>query len=245
MREKQRIAIITGASRGIGKAIATELTNQGCFIIGTAFSEQGVKQIEDECKAGRINGRAYQLDISSADSIKQFLEDLEGQWPAILINNAGITNDNLLLRMKEEEWCDVVNTNLNSLYYLCKACLRPMMKARYGRIINISSVVGLSGNGGQSNYAAAKAGMLGFTRSLAQEVASRQITVNAVAPGFIETDMVAELSAEYQENIISQIPLQRLGRAKEVAALVAFLASDEATYITGETINISGGLYMG
>ncbi len=236
-----RVAIVTGASRGIGKAIAEELVNSGHFVVGTATSEGGAAGISENLS----NGRGEVLDVSSEESISAFfdaIKDLDA--PTILVNNAGITRDNIALRMKEDEWQDVMNTNLNSVYRVAKGCLRGMTKARWGRIINISSVVGSMGNPGQSNYAAAKAGMEGYSRALAAELGSRNITVNAIAPGFIQTDMTDELPEDQQAALLTRVPLGRLGDAAEVASLVAYLASDAAGYITGETIHINGGMYM-
>jgi 3-oxoacyl-[acyl-carrier protein] reductase len=236
-----RVAIVTGASRGIGKAIAEALVEAGHFVIGTATSEAGAAGISDNLN----NGRGEVLDVSDVASIEAFfgnIADLDA--PTILVNNAGITKDNIALRMKGDEWQDVINTNLNSVYHVAKGCLRGMTKARWGRIINISSVVGSMGNPGQSNYAAAKAGMEGYSRALAAELGSRNITVNAIAPGFIQTDMTEELAEEQQAALLTRVPVGRLGEASEVAALVSFLASDVAGYITGETIHINGGMYM-
>lgn len=243
---ENRVALVTGASRGIGSAIARVLGGCGATVIGTATSEAGTRKIEQMFRENRIKGTAGVLDVSSAQSVEAFFKRLaeENMNPAILVNNAGITRDNLMLRMKDEEWLDVIETNLNSVFRVTRQCLKGMVKARYGRIINISSVVGLSGNPGQVNYSAAKAGMLGFTKSLAREVGSRGITVNAVAPGFIVTDMTGELSEEHRSAMNKQMALGRFGEAVEVAETVAFLASDSAGYITGETINVNGGLYM-
>lgn len=241
------VALVTGASRGIGKGIATALGKEGATVIGTATSETGVNSIQEHFKKEGINGAAFVLDVSDPESVKALGEAMkaEGLSPVILVNNAGITRDNLLLRMKDEEWDDVINTNLNSVYRLTKLCLRDMTKARRGRIINITSVVGFSGNPGQCNYSAAKAGMIGFTRSLAREIGARGITVNAIAPGFIETDMTDALSEEQQQAILSQIALNRLGQIDEIANAVIFLASAGAAYITGQTLHVNGGMYMG
>ena len=241
-----RIALITGASRGIGKAIASSLGQSGALVIGTATSESGVEKIRKDLKDKNIKGLAHVLDVSNMDSVNVLFDFLtsEGLSPGILVNNAGITRDNLFLRMKEEEWEDVINTNLNSIYRVTKACIKDMMKARFGRIINITSVVALSGNAGQVNYTAAKAGIIGFTRSLAKEIGTRGITVNAIAPGFIMTDMTDGLTEEQKSDMTKQIALGRLGDVAEVADTVTFLASDAAGYITGETINVNGGLYM-
>jgi 3-oxoacyl-[acyl-carrier protein] reductase len=239
-------ALVTGASRGIGKAIARTLGQAGAFVIGTATSETGVESIKKMLGESGCEGKGYVLNVSQPESVEVFAEDMknDGYKPTILVNNAGITRDNLLMRMKEDEWNDVVNTNLNSVYRISKLCLRAMMKARQGRIINLSSVVALSGNAGQSNYAATKAGIIGFTRALAKEVGSRNITVNAVAPGFIATDMTDALSEEQKNALAEQIALGRLGNVDEVAATVLFLASPAAAYISGETINVNGGMYM-
>lgn len=239
-------ALVTGASRGIGKAIAMELGRRGATVLGTATSEAGVEALQSGFAANNIQGRGYVLNVADPESVARLGEQLQadGYTPTILINNAGITRDNLLMRMQDAEWNDVIDTNLSSVYRLCKLCIRGMMKARGGRIINITSVVALSGNPGQSNYAAAKAGMIGFTRALAREVGSRGITVNAVAPGFIETDMTRELGEDQRQALLGQIALGRLGQGEEIAATVAFLASPAAAYITGETVNVNGGMYM-
>lgn len=236
-----RVAIVTGASRGIGKAIAHSLAEAGHFVVGTATTPEGAAAISTELS----KGRGEVLNVSDGESIDSFfaaISDLDA--PTILVNNAGITKDNIALRMKAAEWEDVINTNLNSVYRVAKGCLRGMTKARWGRIINISSVVGSMGNPGQSNYAAAKAGMEGYGRALAAELGSRNITVNSIAPGFINTDMTSELSEEQRAALLTRVPLGRLGEASEVASLVTFLASDLAGYITGETIHINGGMYM-
>ena len=240
------IALVTGASRGIGKAIAEQLGKQGMTVIGTATSEGGADAISAYMKEVGISGQGMMLDVSDDASVESVIEKITSEYGAItvLVNNAGITRDNLLMRMKTDEWDAVINTNLTSLYRVVKACLRPMMKAKTGRIINIASVVGSSGNAGQTNYSAAKAGMVGFTKSLAQEVGSRGISVNAVAPGFIDTDMTKELPDAQKEALLSAIPMARLGQAHEIAATVEFLASDAAAYITGETIHVNGGMYM-
>lgn len=241
-----QVALVSGASRGIGRAIAAALGRRECNVIGTATSPAGVDAIQREFAQLGMTGKAHVLDVSSSESVQRlgdFLES-EGLVPVILVNNAGITRDNLLLRMRDEEWDAVINTNLGSVYRLTKLCLRGMLKAKYGRIINITSVVALSGNAGQANYAAAKAGIIGFTRSLAREVGSRGITVNAVAPGFITTDMTEALGEAQMQHVASQITLGRLGTPEEVAEVVAFLASPYASYITGETVNVNGGMYM-
>jgi len=242
----KQVALVTGASRGIGKAILHALGAEGFTVIGTATSQDGASAIQEGLNIAGYAGKALVLDVTQDESIKSLLGNIKQEFnaPTILVNNVGITKDNLLMRMKNDEWNDVINTNLSSMYRLCKACLRDMMKAKTGRIVNISSVVGSSGNAGQTNYAAAKAGILGFTKSLAQEVGSRGITVNAIAPGFIETDMTNELNEEQQNALLSKIPLGRMGNVKDIAEAVKFLVSDNAGYITGETIHINGGLYM-
>lgn len=241
-----KVALVTGASRGIGQAIALELGRQGAVVIGTATTPGGAERIAEYLKEHGIEGVGLVLDVSSDESVASTLEHIQqhlGQ-PLILVNNAGITRDNLMLRMKDDEWFDVINTNLNSLFRLSKAVLRGMTKARWGRIINIGSVVGAMGNAGQVNYAAAKAGLEGFGRALAREVGSRAITVNSVAPGFIDTDMTRELPDAQREALLTQIPLARLGQAEEIAKVVGFLASDGASYVTGATIPVNGGMYM-
>ncbi|MCH8847332.1 MAG: 3-oxoacyl-ACP reductase FabG [Proteobacteria bacterium] len=247
MKLAGQVALITGASRGIGQAIAITLAKAGAHIIGTSTSESGVESISKALAGEGLDGSAYVLNVTDTSSIKTLKDALkaDGHVPSILVNNAGITKDNLLMRMKDDEWEDVINTNLNAIYRITKMCLRGMMKARQGRIINITSVVAMSGNAGQTNYAASKAGMIGFTRSLAREIGSRGITVNAVAPGFIETDMTDALTDEQRDALLNQIPLNRLGKANEIAEVVSFLASKDAAYITGETINVNGGMYMG
>lgn len=241
-----KIALVTGASRGIGKAISDLLGAQGATVIGTATTDAGAEAISQRFAEAGIKGQGMCLDVSDEASVEAVITEIGSKYGAItiLVNNAGITRDNLLMRMKTDEWDSVLNTNLTSVYRLSKACLRAMMKARTGRIINIASVVGASGNAGQTNYAAAKAGMFGFTKSLAQEVGSRGITVNTVAPGFIDTDMTRELPNSQREALLSSIPLGRLGAPEEVASVVAFLASDAAAYVTGETIHVNGGMYM-
>lgn len=239
----KRIALVTGASRGIGRAIAEMLAGDGFFVVGTATSVNGAAAIS--AYLGE-SGKGVMLDVADAESIEavvKFVNDEIGS-PFVLVNNAGITRDNLLMRMKDEEWDDIINTNLTSVFRMSKAVLRGMMKARAGRIINISSVVGATGNAGQANYAAAKAGMIGFAKSMAKEVGSRNITVNTVAPGFIDTDMTKELSDAIKNSLLSSIPLARLGNAKEIAHAVSFLASEGAAYITGETLHVNGGLFM-
>ena len=246
MNEQSRVAIVTGASRGIGAAIAESLGLAGYTVIGTATSQVGADGICERFVASKINGSGMVLNVTEPDSINSLLSAVIEKFgaPTILVNNAGITKDNLLLRMKEEEWFDVINTNLTSVFRLSKACIRAMTKARWGRIVTISSVVGSMGNGGQSNYSATKAGVEGFSRALAKELGSRSITVNAVAPGFIETDMTKELPDENKASMLDQIPLARLGLPSEIAAVVKFLVSDAAGYITGETVHVNGGMYM-
>lgn len=238
-----KIALVTGATRGIGKAIAESLAREGACVFGTATSEKGAETIS--AYLGE-SGEGLVLNVTDQESIESVLKAITEKKgsPAILVNNAGITRDQLLMRMKDDEWNDVILTNLTSVYALSKALLRPMMKARYGRIINISSVVGITGNAGQTNYAAAKAGVIGFTKSMAKEVGSRGITVNCVAPGFIDTDMTKDLPESVKESLLANIPAGRLGEPEEIAAAVTFLASDLAAYITGETINVNGGMLM-
>lgn len=238
-----QVALVTGASRGIGAAIAEMLAGVGATVVGTATSEKGAKQIT---AALGQSGRGLVLDIASDDSVQSAfasLQSMEG-FPTIVVNNAGITRDNLLLRMKSDEWDEVIATNLSGAYRVCKASLRGMMKARHGRIINIASVVGVMGNAGQANYGAAKAGLIGFSKSLAREVGSRNITVNVVAPGFIDTDMTRDLPEQQKTELLAQVPLGRLGASREIAAAVTFLASDSAGYITGETLHVNGGMLM-
>jgi len=241
-----KTALVTGASRGIGQAIALHLGELGAVVVGTATSQPGADAIGANLHQAGISGRGAVLDVAYPDSVDGLFSSMaenEGS-PLILVNNAGITRDNLLLRMKSDEWDEIINTNLSSIYRMSKACLRGMMKAKEGRIINITSVVGLMGNAGQSNYAAAKAGMIGFTKALAREIGSRNITVNAIAPGFIETDMTRAMSDEQRQALIDQVPLTRLGTPEDIAAAVGFLASPSGGYITGETLNINGGMYM-
>ncbi|MEJ2552729.1 MAG: 3-oxoacyl-ACP reductase FabG [Gammaproteobacteria bacterium] len=242
----QEIALVSGASRGIGQAIALALGRTGATVIGTATSEHGAAKISVYLEENKLKGCGRVLDVTDSASVDALIESVSKDFgsPSILVNNAGITRDNLLMRMKEEEWSDIITTNLTSVFRLSKACLRGMMKARRGRIISIASVVGATGNPGQANYAAAKAGIFGFTKSLAREVASRNITVNAVAPGFIDTDMTRGLPEEQKEQLMQQIPLQRLGKTEEIAAAVAFFASPAAAYITGQTLHVNGGMYM-
>jgi len=239
----KKVAIVTGASRGIGRAIAERLVADGFFVIGTATSDSGADAISAYLGD---NGKGYKLNVAEAADIENFIKATSDEYgtPAVLVNNAGITRDNLLMRMKDEEWDDIINTNLTSIFRMSKAVLRGMMKARYGRIINISSVVGSTGNAGQTNYAAAKAGMVGFAKSMAKEVGSRGITVNTVAPGFIDTDMTKELSDDIKNALLGSIALGRLGQPEEIAHAVSFLASEKASYITGETLHVNGGMYM-
>ena len=237
------VALVTGASRGIGAAIANALTAAGAEVVGTATSEVGAEAIS---AALGDNGRGIVLDIADDDSVQAAIKDIQGNEgsPTIVVNNAGITRDNLLMRMKADEWEDVLSTNLSGVYRVSKACLRGMMKAKKGRIINIASVIGIMGNAGQSNYAAAKAGIIGFSKSLAREIGSRNITVNVVAPGFIDTDMTRVLSKDQRENMLTQVPLGRLGEGEDIAHAVLFLASKAGAYITGETLHVNGGMLM-
>lgn len=240
------IALVTGASRGIGQAIALQLGRLGARVIGTATSEQGSEAITRQFKDEQITGHGLVLNVTDAKAIESVLaaiNDLTGP-PSILVNNAGITRDGLLMRMSEQDWQATLDTNLSAVFRLSKAVLRPMLKARYGRIINITSVVGSTGNPGQSNYAASKAGVVGFTKALAREVAARGITVNAVAPGFIGTDMTRDLPSAQQDSLLQSIPVNRLGTTMEIAYCVAFLAAREAAYITGETLHVNGGMHM-
>ncbi len=241
------VALVTGASRGIGKTVALALGELGATVIGTATSESGAAAISDYLKQLGIKGEGMALNVTDQESVDAVMKAIKDGYstPTILINNAGITRDNLLMRMKDDEWNSIMDTNLSSVYRLSKACLRGMMKAKHGRIISIASVVGLTGNPGQTNYSAAKAGMIGFSKSLAREVGSRGITVNTVAPGFIDTDMTRALPEEQRAALMNQIPLGELGNPEDIAAAVAFLASPAAGYITGETINVNGGMYMG
>jgi len=241
-----KIALVTGATRGIGRAIALRLGSQGATIVGTATSEAGAKAITEYLRAASIVGSGMVLDVTDFDSIEAVVAETESTYgaPNILVNNAGITRDNLLVRMKDDDWDDIISTNLTPIYKLSKRCLRAMTKARSGRIITITSVVGVMGNAGQTNYAAAKAGVIGFSKSLAREVGARGITVNAVAPGFIDTDMTSSLTDEHKAALLSQVPIKRLGTPEEIAGAVSYLASDDAAYITGETIHVNGGMYM-
>ena len=245
MSEK-RTAVVTGASRGIGRAIALELGGRGAQIVGTATSASGAAAISEYLAAAGLAGRGAVLDVAKPDSVEAFFKELDAAegTPAILVNNAGVTRDGLLMRMSAEDWQAVLETDLSSVYRTCKAVMRGMMKARYGRIVNIASVIAVMGNAGQSNYAAAKAGMIGFSKSLAREVGSRGITVNVVAPGFIATDMTGVLDEQTRAALLAQVPLGRLGSVEDVAHAVAYLASPEAGYITGETLHVNGGMYM-
>ncbi|SFZ76770.1 3-oxoacyl-ACP reductase FabG [Chitinimonas taiwanensis] len=241
-----KVALVTGASRGIGRAIAESLGREGAIVIGTATSDSGAAAIAGYLQEAGLQGTGLALDVNDAAAVDAALDQIEkAHGPvAVLVNNAGITRDQLLMRMKEDDWDAVMDTNLRSVYRLSKAVLRGMMKARWGRIISIASVVGASGSAGQTNYAAAKAGMMGFTKSLAREVGSRNITVNCVAPGFIDTDMTAVLAEDYKQKLLAQIPLERLGRPEEIADAVTFLASDKAAYVTGNTLHVNGGMFM-
>jgi 3-oxoacyl-[acyl-carrier protein] reductase len=241
-----QIALVTGASRGIGQAIAYALGNQQAIVIGTATSEAGAQNISDGFKENGITGTGMVLNVADAESIKACLKIINNDYspPDILVNNAGVTRDTLLMAMKDEQWDEIINTNLTSIFRMTKAVVRPMMKKRSGRIINISSVVGSTGNPGQTNYAAAKAGLVGFSKSLAREIGSRNITVNTVSPGFIDTDMTKELGDDQKKILTGQIPLGRLGTPDDIAAAVVFLASPSAGYITGENIHVNGGMYM-
>lgn len=247
MSNDSKLALVTGASRGIGKAIACALGAAGHTVVGTATSDAGADKISSYFKEEGINGQGMVVNVSDAESIDSLLSQIKekfGKTPEILINNAGITRDNLLMRMKDDEWEDILQTNLTSIYRLSKACLRGMSKARWGRIVSVGSVVGTTGNPGQTNYSAAKAAVIGFSKSLAKEIGSRGITVNVVAPGFIDTDMTQVLSDEQRNELQQQIALGRLGSPDDIAAAVAFLASDSAAYITGETLHVNGGMNM-
>ena len=246
MTEQAKVALVTGASRGIGRAIAEHLGAAGFTVVGTATSDSGAERISDYLREAGYAGCGMTLDVADDESVSNVIKAIGEQFaaPLVLVNNAGITRDNILMRMKSDEWSDVLDTNLTALYRVSKACLRGMTKARWGRIVNITSVVGSMGNIGQSNYAATKAGAEGFSRALARELGSRSVTVNCVAPGFIDTDMTRELSDQQRELMLGQIPLGRLGAPEEIAALVSFLCSDAAAYITGETVHVNGGMYM-
>lgn len=247
MRLEGQIALVTGASRGIGAAIAASLGRNGAMVVGTATTEAGAERIGREFEQAGVRGSGMVLDVAKDESVQTLFGALKdtNRLPTILVNNAGITRDNLLIRMSEQEWCEVIDANLSSLFRMCRMAAKSMMKSRRGRIINIASVVGETGNPGQTNYAAAKAGMMGFTRALARELGSRGVTVNNVAPGFIDTDMTRALSEEQRESLLGQIPLRRLGAGDDVAAAVVFLAGPGAAYITGETLHVNGGMYMG
>ncbi len=241
-----KVALVTGATRGIGRAIALSLGEQGATVIGTATSENGAEIISGFLKEAGVSGKGVVLNVTDNEAIETVVSDIEAEFgaPDILVNNAGITRDNLLMRMKDEEWDDIINTNLTPVFKLSKRCLRAMTKARWGRIITITSVVGAMGNAGQSNYAAAKAGVIGFSKSLAREVGVRGITVNTVAPGFIDTDMTSGLPEAHKTALLEQVPVKRLGQPEEIAAAVSFLASPSAAYVTGETLHVNGGMYM-
>jgi len=241
-----KIALVTGASRGIGRGIALHLAKQGAYVIGTATTKEGALGISELLEQEGVTGQGMVLDVANQGSVDALMTQLSEQniIPSILVNNAGITADNLLLRMDDEEWYRVIETNLNAVYRLTKACLKPMFRARWGRIITVGSIVGSTGNSGQVNYAAAKAGVISFSKSLAQEMASRGLTVNVVAPGFIETDMTAALPDIVQEETLKRIPMKRMGTVQDIAEVVGFLASDAANYITGQTIHVNGGMYM-
>ena len=243
---KSQIALVTGASRGIGRAIAIELASRDLMVVGTATTIEGSNKISRYLEDMKVPGTGMTVDVADDESVEKLLGEINEKFgtPAVLVNNAGITRDNLLMRMKVDEWHSVIDTNLNSMFRVTKLCLKGMTKARWGRIINVSSVVSASGNAGQTNYAASKAGIEGFTRSLAKEIGSRGITVNAVAPGFIDTDMTSSLAEAQVESLLSQIPLGRLGKPEEIASLIGFLVSQDANYITGETIHVNGGMFM-
>lgn len=246
MSDSQKVALVTGASRGIGRAIATTLGQQGLTVIGTATSERGAEAISNYLKEAGVNGRGYVLNVCDDDNVAAVVKEVTESFaaPDVLINNAAITQDNLFLRMKPDQWDAVINTNLNSVYRMTKACVRSMLKNRWGRVVTITSVVGVAGNPGQANYCAAKAGVIGLTKSLAQEMAAKNITFNTVAPGFICTDMTDALTEQQKEAILGQIPMKRMGEPNEIAEAVAFLASDRAAYITGQTLHVNGGMYM-
>ncbi len=241
-----KVALVTGASRGIGQGIALGLAREGATVIGTATTEEGAERISKALQAENLLGKGMVLNVTAQESIEHLLAAIKEQYGVIniLVNNAAITKDNLFLRMKEDEWFQVIETNLNSIYRISKACVRDMLKTRWGRIINIGSVVGSTGNPGQANYCAAKAGVVGFSKALALEVGSRDITVNTVAPGFIATDMTNALTDEQRETIFARIPMQRMGTIEDIAAAVIFLASQSAGYITGQTIHVNGGMFM-
>ena len=246
MSNSENVALVTGASRGIGRAIALELGGRGFTVIGTATSQAGADNISSYLEGKNYLGKGYCTDVSSNESVSGLLTQIQEGFavPTVVVNNAGITRDHLLMRMNAEEWDAVIQTNLSSIYRVCRACLKGMTKARWGRIVNVSSIVGSMGNAGQTNYAASKAGIEGFSRALAKEIGSRGITVNSVAPGFIDTDMTRDLPEKQTEILLSQIPLSRLGKSEEIASVVGFLVSDGGAYITGETIHVNGGMYM-
>jgi len=241
-----KVAFVTGASRGIGRAIAIALGQQGATVIGTATTQEGADKISEMLKAEGIQAAAYPLNVSDPEAIKEILAQVTAEYgaPLILVNNAAITQDNLFLRMKPDQWDAVVNTNLNSVYHMTKAAMKAMLKARWGRVITITSVVGVMGNPGQANYCAAKAGVIGFTKSVAQEMASAGITLNTVAPGFIDTDMTRSLTDKQREAIDAMIPMKKVGKPEDIGNMVAFLASDKASYITGQTLHVNGGMCM-
>lgn len=246
MSHKGKVALVTGASRGIGRAIALALGREGATVVGTATSENGAEQITQALKEAGYEGAGLVLNVSDKSSIENMMKMMKEKFgmPAILVNNAAVTQDNLFLRMKDDEWDKVIETNLSSIFRVTKACIRDMLKARWGRVINVGSVVGTTGNAGQVNYAAAKAGLIGFTKSLAQEIGSRDITVNAISPGFIDTDMTRELPEDQRIALISRIPMQRMGSPEDIADSVVFLASNAAGYITGQTLHVNGGMFM-
>jgi 3-oxoacyl-[acyl-carrier protein] reductase len=247
MINNEKLALVTGASRGIGRAILAALAKTGITVVGTATSIAGADAITDFITSQGFKGKGFVLDVTDSVSINTLFEEIRNTYdkmPAILVNNAGITRDNLMLRMKDEEWDSIIQTNLSAVYHVTKACLRDMVKQRWGRIVNISSISAFMGNPGQANYAAAKAGLVGFTKSLAAEVASRGITCNVVAPGFIDTDMTQALSEAHRQKLCDNIPMGRVGNPEEIAAVVAFMVSDLASYVTGETLHVNGGLYM-
>lgn len=246
MGKNTRVALVTGASRGIGRGILAGLAQQGHYVFGTATTEAGAQKITDHLKGLGLTGQGIVLNVAQPDSIQQALEYIKSEksMPDILVNNAGITRDNLLMRMSEEEWHEVINTNLTAIFRLSKACVRPMMKARWGRIINIGSVVGSTGNPGQPNYCATKAGIVGFSKSLAMEVATRGITVNVVAPGFIATDMTKDLPEAWSQQLLQTIPMQKQGKPEDIASAVVYLASESAEYVTGQTLHVNGGMFM-
>lgn len=246
MNDTQKVALVTGASRGIGRAIAEKLGQQGYIVVGTATSESGADNISAFLKEAGISGKGYVLNVCDEDAAKELHKQITVDFsaPSILVNNAAITQDNLFLRMKPEQWQSVINTNLNGVYRVTHACMRAMLKQRWGRVVTITSVVGVSGNPGQANYCAAKAGVIGFTKSLAQEMAAKNITFNAIAPGFIKTDMTDALTEQQQTAILSQIPMQQMGAPEDIANAVSYLVSDDAKYMTGQTLHVNGGMLM-